>query len=106
MESKTGMKLPTRKAGTEYLDAELVGSKVVLRHWRKGDRFQPIGMSTEVKLQDLFVNQKVPRAHRHKLVLAETEKGHIFWVEGLRISERFQLTKGTKRRLQWQWSRD
>jgi tRNA(Ile)-lysidine synthase len=105
-QSKPGMTLPTRKAGTEYFDAELVGSKVILRHWRKGDRFQPIGMSGAVKLQDLFVNQKVPQALRHRLVVAETEKGHIFWVEGLRISERFQLTKATKRRLQWQWSRD
>jgi tRNA(Ile)-lysidine synthase len=105
-QSKPGITLPPYRPGTEYFDAELVGSKVIVRHWRKGDRFQPIGMPTAVKLQDLFVNQKVPRPLRHKLVLAETEKGDIFWVEGLRISERFQLTKATKRRLQWQWSRD
>jgi tRNA(Ile)-lysidine synthase len=105
-QSKAGMSLPKRQPGTEYFDAELVGLHVILRHWQKGDRFHPIGMPTEVKLQDLFVNQKVPRALRHKLVLGETEKGDIFWVEGLRISERFQLTKRTKRRLQWRWRRD
>jgi tRNA(Ile)-lysidine synthase len=104
--AKTGMNLPKRKPGTEYFDAELVGSKVILRHWQKGDRFRPIGMPTAAKLQDLFVNQRVPRPLRHRLVVAESEKGEIFWVEGLRISERFQLTKGTKRRLQWQWRRD
>jgi tRNA(Ile)-lysidine synthase len=103
---KAGISLPRHKPGTEFFDAGLVGSKVILRHWRKGDRFQPIGMPVSVKLQDLFVNQKVPRVFRHKLAIAETEKGDIFWVEGLRISERFQLTKSTKRRLQWQWSRD
>jgi tRNA(Ile)-lysidine synthase len=105
-QSKVGMSLPKRQPGTEYFDAELVGAKVILRHWQQGDRFHPIGMPTDVKLQDLFVNQKAPRALRHKLVVAESEKGDIFWVEGLRISERFQLTKRTKRRLQWQWSRD
>jgi tRNA(Ile)-lysidine synthase len=105
-QSKTGNSLPKRRPGTEYFDAEQVGSRVILRHWGAGDRFQPIGMPAPVKLQDLFVNQKVPRALRHKLVVAETEKGDIFWVEGLRISERFQLTKTTKRRLQWQWKRD
>jgi tRNA(Ile)-lysidine synthase len=104
--SRTGDSLPKRRPGTEYFDAERVGRKVILRHWGAGDRFQPIGMPTPVKLQDLFVNQKIPRALRHKLVVAETEKGDIFWVEGLRISERFQLTKTTKRRLQWQWKRD
>jgi len=105
-QSRTGISLPKHRPGIEYFDAERVGSKVILRHWGAGDRFQPIGMPAPVKLQDLFVNQKVPRPLRHKLVLAETEKGEIFWVEGLRISERFQLTKSTKRRLQWQWRRD
>ena len=104
--TRTGNSLPKRRLGTEHFDAERVGSKVILRHWRAGDRFQPIGMPSPVKLQDLFVNQKVPRPLRHKLVVAETEKGEIFWVEGFRISERFQLTKTTKRRLQWQWKRD
>jgi tRNA(Ile)-lysidine synthase len=99
------MILPERKSGTEYFDAERVGLRIILRHWRKGDRFQPIGTPTALKLQDLFVNQKVPRALRHKLVVAESAKG-IFWVEGMRISERFQLTKATKRRLQWRWRRD
>jgi tRNA(Ile)-lysidine synthase len=105
-QSKAGISLPRHRSGTEFFDAGLVGSKAILRHWRKGDRFQPIGMPVSVKLQDLFVNQKVPRVFRHKLAIAETEKGEIFWVEGLRISERFQLTKSTKRRLQWHWSRD
>jgi tRNA(Ile)-lysidine synthetase-like protein len=105
-QEKAGIHRPKHQPGTEYFDAELVGSEVILRHWQPGDRFHPIGMPTDAKLQDLFVNQKVPRALRHKLVVAEIEKGHIFWVESLRISERFQLTKTTKRRLQWQWHRD
>jgi len=105
-QQREGANLPPRSPRTEYFDAEVVGTKVILRHWQKGDRFQPIGMPTAVKLQDLFVNQKVPRPLRHKLVVAVTEKGDIFWVEGLRISERFQLTKSTKHRLQWQWRRD
>jgi len=104
--AKAGMNLPKRRPGMEYFDAEKVGSKVILRHWRSGDRFQPIGMAHTVKLQDLFVNQKVPQALRHSLVVGESEKGEIFWIEGMRIAERFQLTKGTKRRLQWQWRRD
>jgi len=105
-QAKPGKNLPKQASRTEYFDAESVGPRAVLRHWRKGDRFQPIGMPSAVKLQDLFVNQRVPRALRHQLVVAESEKGEVFWVEGLRISERFKLTKATKRRLQWQWRRD
>jgi len=76
-----------------------------LRHWLPGDRFQPIGMLQPIKLQDLFTNAKVPRDRRHSLIVAATDQEEIFWVEGLRISERFKLTKNTIRRLQWYWQR-
>lgn len=97
---------PNRKPGCEYFDADKIGPYVCLRHWQKGDRFQPIGLGGEVKVQDLFMNLKIPRAERHRLVLAECMCEHrIFWVEGLRISERFKLDKQTRRRLKWQWHR-
>lgn len=89
----------------ELFDAVTVGSAIILRHWRKGDRYQPIGMSQKVKLQDFFTNQKVPRAARHQRVVATTATGEIFWVEGCRISERFKLTNSTTRCLLWHWER-
>jgi hypothetical protein len=63
-------------------------------------------MSSATKLQDLFVNQKVPRELRHRLIVATTGDGAIFWVQNQRISERFKLTRRTKRRLQWSWQPD
>ena len=87
----------------EVLDANKVGSEISLRHWKPGDRFQPIGMKTPVKLQNLFTNLKIPRQKRHGLIVAITAKGELFWVEGLRISERFKLDKGSHRRLKWIW---
>ena len=91
--------------GTGAFDFAVLGSPIVLRHWQPGDRFQPIGMDASVKLQDIFTNQRVPRGLRHELIVAATAQKEIFWVEGLRISERFKLTKGTIRRLQWRWQR-
>jgi tRNA(Ile)-lysidine synthase len=96
---------PGSAVGRESFDADKVGSEVRLRHWQPGDRFQPIGMASAVKLQDLFTNQKIPRATRRQLVLATTARGVVFWVEGMRISERFKLTRHTKHRLQWRWER-
>ena len=89
---------------TESFDAGKVGGEIILRHWRAGDRFQPIGLKSSAKLQDLFVNAKIPATQRRKLVLATTATGEIFWVPGLRISERFKLDLPTKRALVWQWS--
>jgi tRNA(Ile)-lysidine synthase len=92
-------------AGFELLDADRVGAEVCLRHWRAGDRYQPLGHERPVKLQDLFVNQKIPRDRRRRLVVATTASGAIFWVEGLRLGEAYKLDKGTKRRLHWRWQR-
>lgn len=93
------------KAGCEFFDADQVGAKILLRHWRAGDRFQPSGMAGPVKLQDLFTNLKISREARHGLVVAATIEGELFWVEKLRIAERFKLSEGTIRRLQWRWNR-
>jgi len=96
-------KLP-RQPQTEFFDADKVGETIILRHWRAGDRFQPIGLKSAAKLQDLFVNAKIPAARRRKLVLATTAAGEIFWVPGLRIGEGFKLDLPTKRALIWNWS--
>jgi tRNA(Ile)-lysidine synthase len=97
---------PRRKAlNREIFDADRVGAHIVLRHWRAGDRFQPIGMRAAVKLQDWFTNRKVPKERRRKLILGTTAAGEIFWVEGERIGERFKLTPETRRRLIWSWKR-
>ena len=104
-ETRKNISRPRGEAGGEYFDADKVGSSILLRHWRPGDVFQPIGLKSSVKLQDLFTNAKIPRARRHELIVAEAAVGEIFWVEGLRISENFKLTASTRRRLVWRWRR-
>lgn len=91
-------KFPT---GQEMFDAATIGGTILLRHWQPGDRFQPIGMKRPVKLQNLFTNARVPAAERRRRVIATTAGGEIFWVEGLRIGERFKLTSATETCLVW-----
>lgn len=89
----------------ELFDVARIGKSIQLRHWQAGDRFQPIGMNRPVKLQDLFTNAKVPPAERHRRTVATTDRGEIFWVEGLRIGERFKLNAATRQCLAWHWRR-
>jgi tRNA(Ile)-lysidine synthase len=89
------------KNGREIFDADKIGGKIILRHWRAGDRFQPIGLKSAAKLQDLFTNAKIPCERRRNLIVAEAASGEIFWVEGLRISENFKITPQTKKQLIW-----
>jgi tRNA(Ile)-lysidine synthase len=91
------------ETGREFFDAHKIGNQITLRHWRPGDCFQPIGLKSAAKLQDLFTNAKIPRDRRRGLIVGTVNGGEIFWVEGLRISENFKLTPETKRRLVWRW---
>ncbi|MCC6233153.1 MAG: tRNA lysidine(34) synthetase TilS [Verrucomicrobiales bacterium] len=91
--------------GVEEFDAARVGAGVRLRHWLPGDRFEPVGLGAEAKLQDLFTNARIPPDVRRRLVVAETGDGRVFWVEGLRIGELARLTAATQRRLRWRWER-
>ncbi len=96
---------PTRQENLEAFDARKAGNCMVLRYWKAGDRFQPLGMGQAMKLQDLFTNAKIPRLRRREMVVATTETGEIMWVEGLRPGERFKLDKSTTHRLNWHWKR-
>jgi tRNA(Ile)-lysidine synthase len=97
--------IPRHELAREFYDADKIGEKIILRHWRPGDRFHPIGLKAAVKLQDLFTNEKIPRDRRRDLLVAAAAGGEIFWVEGLRISEKFKLTPATRHRFIWQWRR-
>jgi tRNA(Ile)-lysidine synthase len=88
---------------SEVFDADRIGQSVRLRHWRAGDRFRPIGLRKATKLQDLFVSNKIPRAARHHLLVAEAIGGALCWVEGLRIGHDYRVTAGTRRLLIWSW---
>ncbi|HOK76649.1 MAG TPA: tRNA lysidine(34) synthetase TilS [Verrucomicrobiota bacterium] len=94
-----------RVVGREYFDADSVGSEVVLRHWLPGDRFRPIGMHQSAKLQDIFVNARVPRPDRYNKLVAESPGHGIFWVEDLRIGDKFKVRPDTRRILEWRWTR-
>ncbi|HAM71667.1 MAG TPA: tRNA lysidine(34) synthetase TilS [Verrucomicrobiales bacterium] len=94
------------KPGVEVFDAARVGTSIVLRHWRPGDRFQPLGMSRPAKVQDLFVNRKVPAPDRRRLLVAECGQGRIFWIEGLPPGDLFKVTPATGEFLVWRWSRN
>ena len=87
----------------EVFDAESLGQTITLRHWQPGDRFQPIGHAGTAKLQDLFVNRKIPKADRRSLVVAEATAGFLFWVQHLRIADPFKVTESTAGLLLFSW---
>ena len=56
-----------------------------VRRRRRGDRFQPYGLSNEKKLQDFLVDLKVPSSRRDSIPLV-LSNGRIAWVVGHRVA--------------------
>ena len=74
------------QAWSSPLAAESLGEPLSVRTRLPGDRFQPMGMDQEKKLQDFFIDQRVPRAWRDKIPLLVTG-GRIAAVAGYRIAQ-------------------
>jgi tRNA(Ile)-lysidine synthase len=55
--------------------------KLVVRNFRRGDRFEPLGMSGHKKVKDLFIDKKVPLSVRATLPLLTTG-AEILWIPG------------------------
>ena len=86
----TGARTAARRPWREILSPRLFKAPLTLRSWRPGDRFRPLGMSGEKKLQDFFVDCKVPRDERARIPLL-VAGGRIAWVIGRRIAEDFRF---------------
>ncbi len=74
----------------QVLSPELLRAPLVLRAWRPGDRFRPLGMAGKKKLQDFFVDAKVPCRERARIPLLLAGE-RIAWVIGQRIAEDFRF---------------
>jgi tRNA(Ile)-lysidine synthase len=82
--------------GTIWLDSDAIKWPLSLRFWKSGDRFRPLGLRGSKKLQDFFVDCKIPRSERGRaLLLCDQEK--ICWVVGYRLDDRVKVTPQTKR---------
>lgn len=69
-------------------------SKVVLRHWRSGDRIRPFGMRGVKLLSDLFTDAKLSPEGKKTVWVMEAD-GKIVWVLGLRAADAFRVTPGS-----------
>jgi tRNA(Ile)-lysidine synthase len=86
-----------RSAGqhTNFFDKDALNFPMVLRNFRPGDSFKPLGMNGTQKLKKFFIDKKVPRSERKKCPIL-LSGGKIIWVVGHRIDESVKVTPTTK----------
>ncbi|MBU1163450.1 MAG: tRNA lysidine(34) synthetase TilS, partial [Proteobacteria bacterium] len=78
-----------------FFDMDKLSFPLVLRNFRHGDKFQPLGMSGTQKVKKYFINNKVARAQRAKCpILLSQDK--IMWIVGYRIDDFFKVKQSAR----------
>ncbi len=78
------------------LDAGAMNFPLKVRPRANGDFFFPLGLGKKKKLQDFFVDEKIPRDERDKIPVV-LSGNDVVWVSGYRADERFRITDKTEK---------
>ena len=80
---------------TAQFDKDLLRFPLIVRKWRKGDYFCPIGMKGKKKLSDFFKDEKYSLLQKENIWLLCSGE-NIIWLIGKRIDNRYKVTDKTK----------
>lgn len=80
----------------ELISANNIDDMFILRNWNFGDKFIPLGMRGYKKVSD-FLNEKKIESFRKNGMPVLVNRNNIVSVVGLRIDDRYKLTKTDNR---------
>ena len=90
----SNFKLPTSN-DIACLDVDEIQFPLILRKWKQGDYFYPLGMKKKKKLARFFIDQKLSKTEKENIWVIEMNK-KIIWVINYRIDDRFKIAEKTK----------
>jgi tRNA(Ile)-lysidine synthase len=78
------------------LNAEKLVWPLILRNWKKGDTFKPLGMKGHKKVSDFLIDNKVP-LHKKSGIMVVQSGGDIIWLAGYRPDDRYKVKEKTRK---------
>ena len=82
--------------GVAYFDMDKIHFPLVIRNFRPGDRFSPLGMTGRQKLKKFFIDHKISRTERTKCPIL-LSRNEIIWVVGHRLDDAVKIGSQTRR---------
>ncbi|MFN8144124.1 MAG: tRNA lysidine(34) synthetase TilS [Bacteroidia bacterium] len=87
----------------QLLDAAELRFPLLLRPWKAGDYFYPLGLGHRKKLSDYFTDKKISRFEKENYMVC-LSAGDIVCILGLGIDDRFKVRNSTKKVLKIQFT--
>ena len=82
---------------TISIDFDILEFPLILRKRQKGDFFFPIGLNGKKKVSKFFKDEKLSLIDKENAWLLCSKKNDIVWVVGMRLDDRFKVTKNTSK---------
>lgn len=81
----------------EFVDGDKIQNIIILRKWKNGDKFIPLGMSGFKTVSDFLTDEKVSSIEKKNQLVLTDNDDRVFCVVGKRIDDRYKIRESTKK---------